>query len=75
MFTDIFAVVAKSRNGGYKLCMYCDESVPPFGPTLPDPPEFKVSVFTVSPPTNDRLPLFKQSTFSAWKINIIETKV
>ena len=31
-----------SRSGGYKLRIFCDDSVPAFGPTLPDPPEFTV---------------------------------
>lgn len=26
----------------YRVSLYCDETVPPFGPTLPDPPEFEV---------------------------------
>ncbi|XP_055707592.1 GTPase-activating Rap/Ran-GAP domain-like protein 3 isoform X2 [Phlebotomus papatasi] len=39
-FTHIFAVVTKRRKT-YRLSMYCDETVPPFGPTLPDPPEFQ----------------------------------
>lgn len=30
-------------KGVYKLSVYCDETVPPFGPTLPNPPEFQVS--------------------------------
>ncbi|XP_055846645.1 GTPase-activating Rap/Ran-GAP domain-like protein 3 isoform X2 [Episyrphus balteatus] len=38
-FTHIFAVVTKVENT-YRLAIFCDETVPPFGPTLPDPPEF-----------------------------------
>lgn len=30
------------KNNTYKLSVYCDETVPPFGPTLPNPPEFQV---------------------------------
>ncbi len=30
------------HNGTYKLSIYCDETVPPFGPTLPNPPVFQV---------------------------------
>lgn len=30
------------HNGTYKLSIYCDETVPPFGPTLPNPPLFQV---------------------------------
>ncbi|XP_059224080.1 GTPase-activating Rap/Ran-GAP domain-like protein 3 isoform X1 [Stomoxys calcitrans] len=38
-FTHIFAVVTKHEQM-YRLAMFCDENVPPFGPTLPNPPEF-----------------------------------
>uniref|UniRef100_A0A182S9S7 Rap-GAP domain-containing protein n=1 Tax=Anopheles maculatus TaxID=74869 RepID=A0A182S9S7_9DIPT len=41
-FTHVFAVVTK-RGTRYRLAVYCDETVPPFGPTLPNPPEFEVS--------------------------------
>lgn len=40
---DIFAVVTK-QNGFYRLSLYCDETVPPFGPTLPNPPDFQVKI-------------------------------
>ena len=39
---DIFAVVMKKGNS-YCLAIFCDDTVPPFGPTLPNPPEFLVS--------------------------------
>ncbi|XP_031635963.1 GTPase-activating Rap/Ran-GAP domain-like protein 3 isoform X2 [Contarinia nasturtii] len=39
-FTHIFAVVTK-QNGIYRLSVFCDETVPPFGPTLPNPPDFQ----------------------------------
>lgn len=39
---DIFAVVTK-QNGAYRLSVFCDETVPPFGPTLPNPPDFQVT--------------------------------
>ncbi|XP_049279711.1 GTPase-activating Rap/Ran-GAP domain-like protein 3 isoform X1 [Anopheles funestus] len=39
-FTHVFAVVTK-RGTRYRLAVYCDETVPPFGPTLPNPPEFE----------------------------------
>ncbi|XP_055295173.1 GTPase-activating Rap/Ran-GAP domain-like protein 3 isoform X2 [Sitodiplosis mosellana] len=39
-FTHIFAVVMK-QNGIYRLSVFCDESVPAFGPTLPNPPDFQ----------------------------------
>ncbi|XP_058447300.1 GTPase-activating Rap/Ran-GAP domain-like protein 3 isoform X3 [Malaya genurostris] len=39
-FTHVFAVVTK-RSRKYRLSVYCDETVPPFGPTLPNPPEFE----------------------------------
>lgn len=42
--TDVFAVVTKQINI-YKLAVFCDETVPPFGPTLPNPPEFQVIFF------------------------------
>ncbi|XP_067641103.1 GTPase-activating Rap/Ran-GAP domain-like protein 3 isoform X1 [Eurosta solidaginis] len=38
-FTHIFAVVTKADHA-YRLAVFCDENVPPFGPTLPNPPEF-----------------------------------
>lgn len=41
-FADIFAVVTKTEQT-YRLAIFCDENVPPFGPTLPNPPEFTVS--------------------------------
>lgn len=44
MKTDVFAVVTKLNNV-YKLAVYCDETVPPFGPTLPNPPEFQVCYY------------------------------
>ncbi|XP_054086487.1 GTPase-activating Rap/Ran-GAP domain-like protein 3 isoform X2 [Zeugodacus cucurbitae] len=44
-FTHIFAVVMKINNA-YRLAVFCDENVPPFGPTLPNPPEFTdISMF------------------------------
>ncbi|KAL5275099.1 GARNL3 family protein [Megaselia abdita] len=44
-FTHIFALVTKKKNN-YRLAIYCDETVPPFGPTLPSPPEFgDISLF------------------------------
>ncbi|XP_052567253.1 GTPase-activating Rap/Ran-GAP domain-like protein 3 isoform X2 [Culex pipiens pallens] len=39
-FTHVFAVVTR-RSRKYRLAVYCDETVPPFGPTLPNPPEFE----------------------------------
>ena len=39
---DVFAVVTK-RNKTFRLSVFCDETVPPFGPTLPNPPEFDVN--------------------------------
>ncbi|XP_055643647.1 GTPase-activating Rap/Ran-GAP domain-like protein 3 isoform X2 [Toxorhynchites rutilus septentrionalis] len=39
-FTHVFAVVTK-RYRKYRIAVYCDETVPPFGPTLPNPPEFE----------------------------------
>lgn len=42
LFPDVFAVVTR-RSRKYRLAVYCDETVPPFGPTLPNPPEFEVS--------------------------------
>ncbi|XP_062711925.1 GTPase-activating Rap/Ran-GAP domain-like protein 3 isoform X3 [Aedes albopictus] len=39
-FTHVFAVVTK-RSRKYRISVYCDETVPPFGPTLPNPPEFE----------------------------------
>ncbi|XP_053670296.1 GTPase-activating Rap/Ran-GAP domain-like protein 3 [Anopheles nili] len=39
-FTHVFAVVTR-RGTRYRLAVYCDETVPPFGPTLPNPPEFE----------------------------------
>ncbi|XP_039960598.1 GTPase-activating Rap/Ran-GAP domain-like protein 3 isoform X1 [Bactrocera tryoni] len=44
-FTHIFAVITKLNNA-YRLAVFCDENVPPFGPTLPNPPEFTdISMF------------------------------
>ncbi|KAH9645820.1 hypothetical protein HF086_012547 [Spodoptera exigua] len=37
--TDIFAVVSEVEEG-YKLSVYSDDTVPPFGPSLPCPPIF-----------------------------------
>lgn len=37
--TDIFAVVSEVEEG-YKLSVYSDDTVPPFGPSLPCPPVF-----------------------------------
>uniref|UniRef100_A0A1A9VUM8 Rap-GAP domain-containing protein n=1 Tax=Glossina austeni TaxID=7395 RepID=A0A1A9VUM8_GLOAU len=42
-FTHIFAVVTKAKQT-YRLAIFCDENVPPFGPTLPNPPEFNVKL-------------------------------
>lgn len=38
--TDIFAVVSEVEGEGYKLSVYSDDTVPPFGPSLPCPPVF-----------------------------------
>ncbi|GBP98513.1 hypothetical protein EVAR_98349_1 [Eumeta japonica] len=37
---DIFAVVSEVEAEGYRLSVYSDDSVPPFGPSLPCPPIF-----------------------------------
>lgn len=38
-FLDVFAVVC-TDGGGWRVAIYCDESVPLFGPSLPCPPVF-----------------------------------
>ncbi|XP_012254157.2 GTPase-activating Rap/Ran-GAP domain-like protein 3 isoform X2 [Athalia rosae] len=38
-FTHVFAIVS-SDSSGWKVAVYCDESVPLFGPSLPCPPVF-----------------------------------
>ncbi|VVD02565.1 unnamed protein product, partial [Leptidea sinapis] len=38
--TDIFAVVSEVEGEGYRLSVYTDDTVPPFGPSLPCPPIF-----------------------------------
>ncbi|OAD56430.1 GTPase-activating Rap/Ran-GAP domain-like protein 3 [Eufriesea mexicana] len=41
-FTHVFAVVSTEENGkGWRVAIYCDESVPLFGPSLPCPPVFE----------------------------------
>ncbi|XP_076663461.1 GTPase-activating Rap/Ran-GAP domain-like protein 3 isoform X2 [Andrena cerasifolii] len=41
-FTHVFAVVsAEDNNRGWRVAIYCDESVPLFGPSLPCPPVFE----------------------------------
>ncbi|XP_043259850.1 GTPase-activating Rap/Ran-GAP domain-like protein 3 isoform X1 [Colletes gigas] len=41
-FTHVFAVVSTEDNGkGWRVAIYCDESVPLFGPSLPCPPVFE----------------------------------
>lgn len=38
----MFAVVSTEENGkGWRVAIYCDESVPLFGPSLPCPPVFE----------------------------------
>ncbi|KAG6462978.1 hypothetical protein O3G_MSEX013579 [Manduca sexta] len=39
-FTHIFAVVSEVEGEGYRLSVYSDDTVPPFGPSLPCPPVF-----------------------------------
>ncbi|CAG9575575.1 unnamed protein product [Danaus chrysippus] len=39
-FTHIFAVVSVVEGEGYRLSVYTDDTVPPFGPSLPCPPIF-----------------------------------
>ncbi|KAJ8672830.1 hypothetical protein QAD02_004090 [Eretmocerus hayati] len=39
-FTHVFAVVT-SDGDGWRIAIYCDESVPLFGPSLPCPPVFE----------------------------------
>ncbi|KAJ8877990.1 hypothetical protein PR048_022453 [Dryococelus australis] len=41
--TDVFALVTHmgDDNGGYRLALYSEESVPLFGPSLPCPPVFR----------------------------------
>ncbi|XP_052737111.1 GTPase-activating Rap/Ran-GAP domain-like protein 3 isoform X2 [Bicyclus anynana] len=39
-FTHIFAVVSEVEGEGYRLSVYTDDTVPPFGPSLPCPPIF-----------------------------------
>lgn len=38
---DVFAVVSAEKNKGWRVAIYCDESVPLFGPSLPCPPVFE----------------------------------
>ncbi|XP_076182297.1 GTPase-activating Rap/Ran-GAP domain-like protein 3 isoform X2 [Ptiloglossa arizonensis] len=41
-FTHVFAVITTEENGrGWRVAIYCDESVPLFGPSLPCPPVFE----------------------------------
>ncbi|XP_076276251.1 GTPase-activating Rap/Ran-GAP domain-like protein 3 isoform X1 [Lasioglossum baleicum] len=41
-FTHVFAVVStEGNNKGWRVAIYCDESVPLFGPSLPCPPVFE----------------------------------
>ncbi|KZC09628.1 GTPase-activating Rap/Ran-GAP domain-like protein 3 [Dufourea novaeangliae] len=41
-FTHVFAVVSTEGKGrGWRVAIYCDESVPLFGPSLPCPPVFE----------------------------------
>ncbi|XP_034188029.1 GTPase-activating Rap/Ran-GAP domain-like protein 3 isoform X1 [Osmia lignaria lignaria] len=41
-FTHVFAVVSTEDNGkGWRVAIFCDESVPLFGPSLPCPPVFE----------------------------------
>ncbi|XP_012236079.1 GTPase-activating Rap/Ran-GAP domain-like protein 3 isoform X2 [Linepithema humile] len=41
-FTHVFAVVTTEADGkGWRVAIYCDESVPLFGPSLPCPPVFE----------------------------------
>lgn len=37
---DVFAVVSEVEGEGYRLSVYTDDTVPPFGPSLPCPPIF-----------------------------------
>ncbi|XP_015108623.1 GTPase-activating Rap/Ran-GAP domain-like protein 3 isoform X2 [Diachasma alloeum] len=39
-FTHVFAVVTSEENDRWRIAIYCDESVPLFGPSLPCPPVF-----------------------------------
>ncbi|KAL4709832.1 hypothetical protein ACJJTC_001286 [Scirpophaga incertulas] len=39
-FTHIFAVVSEVEGEGYRLSVYSDDTVPPFGPSLPCPAIF-----------------------------------
>lgn len=38
--SDIFAVVSEVDGEGYRLSVYSDDTVPPFGPSLPCPAVF-----------------------------------
>ncbi|KYN07546.1 PREDICTED: GTPase-activating Rap/Ran-GAP domain-like protein 3 isoform X1 [Cyphomyrmex costatus] len=41
-FTHVFAVVTTEADGkGWRVAIYCDETVPLFGPSLPCPPVFE----------------------------------
>ncbi|XP_054016095.1 GTPase-activating Rap/Ran-GAP domain-like protein 3 isoform X1 [Hylaeus anthracinus] len=40
-FTHVFAVVTTEEKKGWRVALYCDESVPLFGPSLPCPPVFE----------------------------------
>lgn len=39
-FTHIFAIVSEVEGEGYRLSVYSDDTVPPFGPSLPCPAVF-----------------------------------
>lgn len=64
---DIFAVVTKTEQT-YRLAIFCDENVPPFGPTLPNPPEFTVSGNTKKRQNNSTFSLVLMQYEYAFKL-------
>ncbi|XP_037029821.1 GTPase-activating Rap/Ran-GAP domain-like protein 3 isoform X2 [Bradysia coprophila] len=74
-FTHVFAVVTQ-HNGTYKLSIYCDETVPPFGPTLPNPPVFQndaaLREFLLVKLINGEKATFQTPTFSRKRERTLE---
>ncbi|XP_015599413.1 GTPase-activating Rap/Ran-GAP domain-like protein 3 isoform X2 [Cephus cinctus] len=75
-FTHIFAVVT-SEGSGWRVAIYCDESVPLFGPSLPCPPVFddphNFREFLLVKMINGEKAAFNTPTFSRKRERTLDT--
>ncbi|XP_041974012.1 GTPase-activating Rap/Ran-GAP domain-like protein 3 [Aricia agestis] len=78
-FTHIFAVVSEVEGEGYRLSVYTDDTVPPFGPSLPCPPIFNDPIlfreFLLVKLMNGEKAAFQTPTFALKRQRTLDTLI